>query len=747
MKRLKVLFSFAALLTFMLPVLLFAGGNDGKQSLQQRIQSKINASNVQYNLDVVSPEPQYYYGAGKECLDRESDEGRWNGDSAAEGKSCEDVKGKRDRRHRQIPPQKREESLSSLSAYAVYRTNYKAELEEDVVTIKGTVFFEVFNKGWTKIPLVRSNVGLIDVSINKGMSFVTMEGGEYYMMVDKPGKYNLDIEFLIKAKRERENGPGSFDFEVLPAPISQYEFVMHDPDVEVFVEPSIKTEVKRENKKILAWAVMPNTRQITTRWTKALPKETITRVELEPKIYVDTAGYISIGDGVIRCQTQVNYSILQSEVSNFCIALPQDVSILDVRGRDLRDWKISQKDKVQYLDVYLNFGVRGSYVLSLEYERRIGDGSLVAQIPVLETLSTEREKGFFGVAAATNVELAVNKLENASLIDVKELPSAIWRATANPILLAFKYLKTPYSIFIDVTKHSELPVLVAAIDSAEYTTLQTEDGKSLTKAVYRLRNNVKQFLHLELPEKTTLWSAFVAGKPVKPARDKSGSILIPLEKSQLSGESLAQFPVEIVYLDEIPKMRNMGAMKIKLPRIDIPVSQLEWLVFLPLDYNYFSFDGNVKEQKERHFGKVFSKRSFSKAMKNKLAGKERTIYGVSCNDVDITLEEDQFGEKQVESAMEFAQQMAQANEPASAAISMRAGTLPIRIDVPEVGRLYRFSKILITEDETPWMAVKYISNFKDWRGFLWFCVCVLIAGLLFIFGKKYLKSLKASTQS
>ena len=33
----------------------------------------------------------------------------------------------------------------------------------------------------------------------------------------------------------------------------------------------------------------------------------------------------------------------------------------------------------------------------------------------------EREKGYFGIAAASNVELAVKKVENASAIDVKEL--------------------------------------------------------------------------------------------------------------------------------------------------------------------------------------------------------------------------------------------------------------------------------------------------------------------------------------
>jgi len=309
------------------------------------------------------------------------------------------------------------------------------------------------------------------------------------------------------------------------------------------------------------------------RWTKALPKEEITPVKLEPKVYVDTATYASVGEGIMRCQSLLNYSILQSEISNPRIVMPEDVSVLEVKGRDLRDWKVYKKDGQQYLDVYLNFGVKGKYGLNLTYERNIGEGSVAAEVPWIRALDVEREKGYIGIAASTNVELAANKLEGVTLVDIKELPSSIWSRTTNPILLAFKYLNHPFTINIDVTRHEELPVLVAAIDSGHYATLLTDEGKVLTKATYQVRNNVKQFLRLTLPEDATLWSSFVVNKPVKPAKDKSGNILIPLEKSQLRGESIAQFPVEIVYLDKGPKMNLMGKLKLNLPQTDIPISE------------------------------------------------------------------------------------------------------------------------------------------------------------------------------
>ncbi|MFZ2357614.1 MAG: hypothetical protein WAW67_07350, partial [Candidatus Omnitrophota bacterium] len=586
--------------------------------------------------------------------------------------------------------------------------DYKAEMEEGVITVKGNILFEVFRKGWTQIPLVRSNVGLIDAIINRGASFVTMQDGKYYLMIDKPGRYNLDMEFLIKANRERENGPGNFSFEVIPAPISQFEFIMPEENVEIFVDPSIKLELKREPKRTIAWAVMPNTNIISVRWTKALPKETITPVKLEPKIYVDTTTYVAIGEGVVRSTTNFSYSILQSEVPNFRIAFPEDISILDVRGNDLRDWKTTADKGVQYLDVYLNFGVKGNYILNVSYERKIGEGSIVVQVPVVQATGVEREKGYFGIAAATNVELAVNKSEHVTPIDVKELPSSIWGSTTNPILLAFKYLKHPVNIQIDVTKHEELPVLVAAVDSASYITLQTDEGKNLTKAIYQLRNNVKQFIRLILPRNAVLWSVFVAGKPVKPAKDKNGTILIPLEKSQLSGTNLAQFPVEIVYLDKTSKMVFLGNISLKLPKIDIPISILDWSVYLPRDFSYFFFGGDIKPARGH------SQRAWVGSLSNEMA--EDSSRRIS---------------PQVAQTMSF-------NEEIES--SRVKGVLPIKIDIPQQGQLFNFNKLLVTENESPNLSAWFVYAFKFLHG--WFWLFVFIGGI--VLSVKLIKKLKNS---
>ncbi|MDD5073453.1 MAG: hypothetical protein PHX64_02575 [Candidatus Omnitrophica bacterium] len=600
--------------------------------------------------------------------------------------------------------------IPQSATYAVYSTKYNASLEEDIADVKGEINFEVFGKGMVKIPIVRKDgVGLIEVSVNRGASYVMAEGNKYMLIVDKPGKYRLELEYLIKVNREREGGPGQFNVEMMPAPVSEFEFTIAETRTDVFIEPSIKTETKEEKDKTVAWAIMPMTNNILVRWTKALPKETIARVKLEPKVYSTVNNFFSVGEGVLRCNTVIGYSILQAEISAMRVEIPEDVTVLEVRAGDLRDWKVVKEAGRQLLDVYLKYGVKGNFNMEFISEKPIGDGSIVAQLPVIRPLGVERNNGFIGIASMSNVELKVNKLQKASAIDVKELPPSIWDRSSNPILLAFKYLNDDYDIQVEVTKHEEIPVLVAAIDQANYVTLITDEGKSLTKAVFQLRNNVKQFLKLTLPADATLWSASVSGVPVKPAKDKEGHVLIPLEKSKLRGEGLSQIPVEIVYLEKGAKLGFIGKLSLDLPKADIPTNVAYWSVFLPKDLNYFGFGGDIKKAEEDI--ELFSLSS--------TVGEGRGARNIK---VSGSVEE----KAEYMNSFDRAQQQVRVEREVLDKASQR-GVFPIKIDVPQVGKAFRFSKLLLAEDEGAHLSVGYNAIFKGRLGSVVTVIIIAIA--------------------
>lgn len=606
-------------------------------------------------------------------------------------------------------------SPMAAPTYAIYHTEYEADIAEDIALVTERVQLEVFAKsGVTRIPLVNSAVGLKEVSLNRKPSIVTREGDRYVLLIEKPGRYHVDIEFFVKVNREREHGPGRFTFDVLPSPISMVDVQIAEPDLDIVVEPSIKLEKETVAGKTLATAVLPYTEQVTIRWNQAIGKIDLPTVKLEPKLYADVATLVSIGDGVAQCSSTLQYSILQSEVSTLRAILPGDVTVLDVQAGELRDWKVASQDGHTVIDVYFDRGIKGAYPLTLRYEKVIGEGSVTAQVPELSLVGVEREQGVVGIQAQTNVEITFRDITNATPIDVKELPHEVWNRAPYPILLAYKYLKHPVSVTIDVAKHEELPVLVAAIDSAHYVSLLTGEGKTLTKVTLQTRNNVKQFMRLQLPNGATLLNGFVSGKPVKPAQDEQGRVLIPLEKSESLGETVTQFPVEVMYLTHRPPFGLSGALDVRLPTIDIPTSQLYWSVYLPEEFHYGLFGGDVRQVRQP--GLIWPAFELQRRL-----GQQADEAPQSSNDRLNSLQAQVGYEKR-------------ADEEFQGKDNRVAGTLPIKIDMPTAGKLVRFSKLLVT-DESPWFHCRYVRNLSDARGLLNWVVFVLLACAGWLLGR------------
>ena len=174
--------------------------------------------------------------------------------------------------------------------YAIYQTGYSVEIEEEIAFVREEVQLEVFKKdGPTGIPLVNADVGLKEVSLDRKPSIVSREGNKYFVLINKTGRRSLDIEFFVKVSREREHGPGRFSFEAFPSPISLLDVQISEPDMDIFVEPSIKIEKETAGTKTLATVVLPYTEQVSIRWNPAVGKVELPSVKLEPKLYADVA--------------------------------------------------------------------------------------------------------------------------------------------------------------------------------------------------------------------------------------------------------------------------------------------------------------------------------------------------------------------------------------------------------------------------------------------------------------------------
>ena len=138
---------------------------------------------------------------------------------------------------------------------------------------------------------------------------------------------------------------------------------------------------------------------------------------------------------------------------------------------------------------------------------------------------------------------------------------------------------------------------VAAIERADYKTLLTRDGLSVTTARLIVRNSRRQFLRLALPPGSQVWSVFVDGKPEKPAyasgdaargAEGDGSAILVRMINSAKG-----FPVDIVYATPVEGIEHLGTVSSTLPRPDMVVTHSRWDVFLPVGPRYQAPDSTM----------------------------------------------------------------------------------------------------------------------------------------------------------
>ena len=118
-----------------------------------------------------------------------------------------------------------------------------------------------------------------------------------------------------------------------------------------------------------------------------------------------------------------------------------------------------------------------------------------------------------------------------------------------------------------------------------------------------VRNQGQPFMKVGLPQGATLLSAEVAGVGVKPVLGSDGArvpLLRPGFRPPGGGVGGASgggsYEVSFVYLQSGEAYAKKGDARLTLARVDLPISLLEWELFLPEGFQVKRFEGDVLPQ-------------------------------------------------------------------------------------------------------------------------------------------------------
>ena len=109
---------------------------------------------------------------------------------------------------------------------------------------------------------------------------------------------------------------------------------------------------------------------------------------------------------------------------------------------------------------------------------------------------------------------------------------------------------------------------------------------------YRVDNRTEQFLEIALPTGATLWTAGVAGQPVKPAAGTPGTVRIPLVKTAQGDQDYA---VELKYGGRQQAVAGLATVGFPLIRtVNIHVEESQVRLRLPETHRWLNFRGSMR---------------------------------------------------------------------------------------------------------------------------------------------------------
>jgi len=612
--------------------------------------------------------------------------------------------------------------------YLITKAVYKGTMLKSNTAFTSTFDVHVLKKdAFLKIPVLYQNIAISDIRVNGKPALVVGENGYHNIVLSKAGEYKVSATFLIKSSLDK--GPHKIDFSILKTPITLLTLEIPLKNIDVEIPQSQQVQSTNKGSTTIVSAVIAQGNYVSVRWRKKVEAAE----KIPPKLYAEIYHLISIEDDALKINSDINYNILHSEIEVVQIAIPDNMNVLNVYGESVGEWQEVTKDGQRLILIPFTYGKKGAVIVHVTAETPLTETGIANLFSGFRTLETIRETGLIGVELNTSAEVIISESNGLENYAIQKLPAQLINKSNKPLIMGFKYLKHPYSLVLDVKKHEKIGVPVATINSASVVTLFTEDGKIVTQLVYQVRNSAKQFLEIQLPDDADVWSVFVDNKPVESSINSSAKLLVPLIRSRQENNRLNTFPVKVVYNMVNDGFSIFGMQESDLPAVDLLISQLIWSVYLPNEYSYNYFSSTLEKEDRIRGLNIFSgkQREYEISKIQELGfvegerDKDELKRQMKKNDLYSKFKSNAVKEEamldQVVAEMNFSQRM---NDQSDSDFQpgvyggQSTGVLPIQIEVPLNGQLYRFAKSLVKPEDTLNFSVIYteiwISSLLKW---------------------------------
>lgn len=466
--------------------------------------------------------------------------------------------------------------------YSINRAELKFKVANDKAMGAMQLQGETFAKGETKVALT-SGITVLDARQEGKNLPLEQESGTQTAILKGPAEFSVTLD--VGLPLNIETGRASMSLPVPAAGSAQLTLEVPGDHTSVHLNPGLITSRTSANGVTTIQATLVPGQPANLSWaTREVVSPVVPR---EVRFLSNVKTLVSVSEADIRLAVLADINVVQGEPAQFEIAIPEGYEVTGTSGASV--------DTSEFESGMLTLKVNSptqrtqEFLISLEKET----SATKADVPFLSIKNAQSETGEVLVEGVGTMELTATEGGSLKRMDFKETNPYLRSLARATMQAAFRYhrgaTETP-KLALEWTRFPDSSVLAAVAERAVVTTLVTNEGRSLTEVRLTMKNQAQPFLKVELPQGASIVSADVAGEKVKPVEGSDGN-RVPLLRPGFRPNG--DYEISFVFMHSGTPFAKKGGSEISLPKMDVPISILQWEVFLPEQYKVRDFGGDA----------------------------------------------------------------------------------------------------------------------------------------------------------
>ncbi|MFO7871292.1 MAG: hypothetical protein R6V03_07670 [Kiritimatiellia bacterium] len=355
-----------------------------------------------------------------------------------------------------------------------FTLSFTAELEQDAVSL----------------PLLIGDVAYLEGDLPSNSELI--RGSDRYIlkMKRKGGFWSFDsgkrtVEFKFAGRAAREGDWRSASFSIPGADIRKVSILCDRDDLEIRFPGALNVErVKTDKGDMEVTAFLGLAGSFNVKW-----KPEVKKLAADLVVACDANTIASASVGALKIDNVFTYRVVQGSLKEIPLRLPEELSVTQVRGEDIQDWVIQEKEgeAARTLLVTLSRPKEKDYMLRVESETVLPKFPCELELPVIIPRRVIRSSGFLMLGTDSAIKLLVDKALGLTQVDQTSFPEVALegkkqsgRTLPSRSRFAYQYANVPYTLKLSIDD------IVSEYSSNEQLVLSVKDSDLVLAASVEL---------------------------------------------------------------------------------------------------------------------------------------------------------------------------------------------------------------------------------------------------------------------